>query len=246
MYTPGYVSTCSMSQKQPHEILAEIWKHLEKRLDIESLVQEIIGKHSLQTASITSTSTNSQLCASSLHLFVTLKIIFDLQRAYLQSCEPDSRTRAYILELDQLRLTIQYLIHVKSQPCWCGNGNKNGNGKSHVRPNNAQDQEYNGQLYFLAQTLVSGLRALWLHPQQLPLQQVSNLTKSFNAAWNDLPLDAGTSFLIDGLCRRILQELDERPKSGLAKPACEVLRLPDYELGLVSRIELDRFSSMSR
>ena len=202
---------------KPHQLLAKTWKPLEKRLDIESLVGEIIGDHSVKLTSTTNAG-SQHLRALSFNLFVALRIIFDLQRTYLQSSEPDSRTRAYVLEHDQLCLVIQYLIHVQSQPYW------------RVKSN---EQEHNAQLDFLAQTFVSGLRALWLHPQQPSPHQVSNLSKSFNTAWDGLTVEVGTNFLVYDLCPRIIKELDVRPKTRLSEPVCEVFRLPDYELGLV-------------
>ena len=200
-----------------HKLLAEIWKHLEKRLDIESLVQEIIGHHSLKIASTTNSS--SQLRALSFELFVALRTIFDIQRTYLQSSDLESETSAYILDHDQLRLALQYLLHIKSQPHWC---------------TSSDGFQYRAQLNFLAHTFISGFRALWLHPQQLSDTQISDFKESFDLGWARPALDDDSGFLIREICPRIIKELQEWRTPELAKPACGVFRLPDYESGLAS------------
>jgi hypothetical protein len=202
-----------------HQDFAKVWIQLEKRADIDNILRELIGQHALETSTLGHDS--ERLLTSSLHLAVYMKTIFDLQRLYALHPE-SSRLSSHLLQAKQLLLAIIYLIKLKS-----GLFRHSQASTADATP---QCEEYRS---FMAQALVSGLRALLLRKYQMSPDERNHLRQAFEESWGsdrDVALD---DFLIRTLCPKMLDELCS-PLSDLSSPACGEGTLRDYDTGLVT------------
>jgi len=203
-----------------HHSLAAIWAQLETRTDIDNILCEVIGRNSLEASVLLTDS--AEVLSSSLHLVVFFKVIFDLQRTYSQGLRPSSEC-PHLLRPKQLLLGIVYLLRLKC--------------RVFHRSGDTSDQ-YVAKRSFIAQTLVSGLRALWLRRYPLTPDEINQLRSSFHEAWDRDELKGLDLFLIQTICQGTLQELYElsNQPSELSYPACKEVTLRDYSTGLVSNL----------
>jgi hypothetical protein len=198
-----------------HLHFAEVWIQLEKRTDIDNILCELIGQHTLESSILGNDS--DELLNSTLRLAVYVKAIFDLQRTYSLP-SGSSWHSPHLLRPKQLFLAIVYLIRLKSRV---------------FRQSSAPTTRYVEQRSFMAQALVSGLRALWLRKYQLCADERIQLRHAFQEAWGGYEVAGFDSFLIRTLCPKMLEELS-CPPSDLSSPACGEVALRDYDTGLVS------------
>jgi hypothetical protein len=203
-----------------HQSFVAVWTQLETRTDVGNILCELIGQNSLES-SVLDTGSDEFLNAS-LHLIVFFKVIFDLQRTYLQYLElsPES---PHLLQPRQLFLAIIYLLRTKSRV---------------FRRSEDTSEQYVTKRSFIAQALVSGLRALWLRKHSLSQDEITQLQSTFEEAWGGDKLNSLDSFLINKLCSGILDNLlqPSDPPSKLSYPACREVSLRDYCTGLVSAL----------
>jgi hypothetical protein len=205
-----------------HHAFASLWMQLEKRKDIDNILNELVGRYSLESSVLSDDSDN--LLNSSLSLAVVLRAIFDLQRTYLQCSRPAS---LYLLQPSKLLFAIIFLLRIKCRV---------------TRLFEDKSEPCVTKRSFIAQTLVSGLRALWLWNYPLGQDKITQLRNTFQTAWKaNEELNSRDTFLVRTLCERIVDELggfpvpsSVVPPSGLAQPACGQTQLRDYSTGLVS------------
>lgn len=209
-----------------HPHFAEVWIQLEKRTDIDNILCELIGQHTLESSILGDDS--DELLNSTLRLAVYLKAIFDLQRTYSLP-SGSSWHSPHLLRPKQLFLAIVYLIRLKSRV---------------FRQSNAPTTHYAEQRSFVAQALVSGLRTLWLRKYPLSPDEIIQLRDAFQEAWGGHEVAGFDGFLIWTLCPKILEELS-CPSSDLSSPACGEVALRDYDTGLVSTLRLRFITSLT-
>lgn len=200
-----------------HQSFAAVWIQLEARTDIDNILRELIGQNSLESSVLVANS--DELLNSSLRLIVIVKVIFDLQRTYSQCSTPSSES-SHLLQPRQLFLAIIYLLRIKSRV---------------FRRSEDTSPQYATQRSFLAQALVSGLRALWLRKYSFPEDDIFQLRDTFNEAWNGDELNDLDGFLIRILRHIILKGFSD-PRPELSRPACGQVQLRNYSTGLVSAL----------
>jgi hypothetical protein len=200
-----------------HQDLAAIWSTLQGRLDIEHIVQELIGHYYLNASRYRSD--RGRLRASAFQHIVALRAIFDLQRTYLQSSEPSFQSKTSILQPEILFSTIMHLLEVKASVFCTDDGL-------------ADHAEYLG---FIGQTQLSGLRALLLQNKHISQNEYEAFLLRFEEVWGCETLCDADHFSIHFFCRRILVELsDESEGKVYSIPACGTVQLQDFYRGLVS------------
>lgn len=136
--------------------LTRVWKHLHHRTDNTHLLHEILGQYALSafekpTASIQDHTVN---------LFVQLRVIFDVQRTYLQARFPSAVSQSYLIPAHELFASIRYLDRIR-----CEKYGKISN----------SDPESLEQRCFAARSLLSGLRALVLWDTAVPIDNIDEL-----------------------------------------------------------------------
>lgn len=194
-----------------HQHLAGVWSALQLRPDIDHILRELIGRHALD-ASLCSTD-GHRLRNVSFQYLVSLKAIFDLQRTYLQSSNPTFESRSALLQHDLLFRAIMHLLEVKV-------------GSFSYQRDLPDHGKY---CSFVAQVLLSGLRALLLQKHSLSSEDHKKLINRFDEVWKDEHLESVDHFVIKWLCRQIIQELpNDLENSIYAKPACGFVNFPDF------------------
>jgi hypothetical protein len=206
-----------------HHLLADIWNHLEKRTDIDNILRELIGQHALEA----SVSGGSLGDAQTFQFVVSLKILFDLQRVYLQSL--NTASQAYFLQIPQLFLALSYLLQIMP---------------GIVSRRGLKEELPWAERMFLLLTILSGFRVLSLRNQveiasgiSQPILSVENLGKLRGSckSWDDGERTDLDRFVIDGLCEAILDDIGGvTPASTMRRPRMEV-ELPDYLQSLVGQ-----------
>ncbi|KAI9893088.1 MAG: hypothetical protein M1814_000635 [Vezdaea aestivalis] len=199
-----------------HRAFASVWVGLQGRLDIDNIVNELIGTHALQKSD-DAVGNPERLRQLALDLVVALRTIFDLQRTYLQASEPSFEAQASLLSADLLRRAISYLINIKATVITLSN----------EHPSHKEDCD------LLAHALLSGLRALLLRKQTLAAPEHRRLVISFNEAWVDEELDDSCHFVVKWLCERIIHQLGTPLQNDQCiYPAYGTADLQDYFDGL--------------
>lgn len=197
-----------------HRAFAALWLQLENRIDIDNIVCELIGRHNLESCSLAANS--EQLQHASCGLAIFLRVVFDLQRTYLQ-CPRPALHAARFLRPSKLLSAVIYLFRVKAAIFASVAGNP---------------EQYENKRSFVVQALVSGLRALWLWRHPFSKDEMNPL-RTFCGEWNE---SGDLDTFHKRLCSSVINEiadLEELP-SDLSFPACRVVNLQDYSTGLVS------------
>lgn len=103
---------------------------------------------------------------------------------------------------------------------------------------------YTSKRSFIAQALVSGLRALWLSKPTLSSYHKAQLRDKFYDAWRGDSLNHHDEFLVNALCADMIRELTgpSVPPSGLALSAHKKIQLRDYSAGLVGNAKISETS----
>jgi hypothetical protein len=205
-----------------HHAFATLWMQLERRKDIDNILSELVGRHSLEGSVLPDDSDG--LLNASLSVAVVLRVVFDLQRTYLQSPKPKV---SYLLQPRKLLAAIVFLLRTKSKIS---------------RLFEDRSEHCLIKRSFIAQTLVSGLRALWLWNHPLPTDEISQLRNAFQKAWVQEELNSRDTFMVHKLCGNIIDGLarlripsPNTPSSDIAQPACGQAQLQDYS-NLVSTL----------
>jgi hypothetical protein len=153
-----------------HQLVAAVWEQL-GRHDVANIVREIVGQHAIDLA-LQWQDGLSNNTEQLIHAVCWIKVIFDLQRTYLQGCAGvancDPYVVRYLIPPDLIFSTMMYLIQVKSK----------------LFPSTAATiPAYSKHRYFIAKTLLSGIRVLLLRNESLPVENKYNLERAIRAAW---------------------------------------------------------------
>ena len=193
-----------------HEDIALVWSVLYGREDINSILLEAVGSHSLDVSAHRGDPERLRKVIG--HHVLNLKVVYDLQRTYLQSSPRKSPTLLSLLRREVLLLSILHLLDVTAVAFSLGSGSPNAIG---------------GTLY--AQTLLSALRALSLQDGTLTEDEHELLHRRFEETFKKRHFDDLNSFIINSICRRIVKDLlsGAEPRE-FSTPACGVTALPDF------------------
>ncbi|CAG8959037.1 hypothetical protein HYFRA_00012198 [Hymenoscyphus fraxineus] len=187
------------------EFLPKVWTEVQQRIDTCNIVREVLGHFALESIGQTSR-------ASSFNFIVWVKVIFDLQRTYLQSSKPSDETLSYLLPPQILLKLIQHVLEKR-------------NGLRHIDANN-----YRARRYFAAQTLLSGVRALQLRGMEDLLAELEWIDpiKPMVREWLKEIKEGPEEFILNK-CYRGLNQMRRGPNPGSVwnKPACDVCELRD-------------------
>lgn len=199
-----------------HEDIALIWSVLYGREDINKILVEAIGSHTLNVR--LHRGDPERLRKVLVHHVLNLKVIYDLQRNYLQSSPRTSKTLLCLLRREVLLSSIVHLLDVTAEALSLADGSPTPVG---------------GTLY--AQTLLSALRALSLQDGNTTEREHELLDRRFDETFTKRYLDDLSNFTINSVCRRIIKDLllGTEPKD-LSTPACGVTTLPDFSSESVS------------
>lgn len=193
-----------------HQDVAAIWSTLQGRLDIDNIVQELIGRYYLKASQHRTDRALLRACAFD-HI-VALRTIFDLQRTYLQSSELSFESRSSLLHPSILFSTISHLLEVKASAISTLDG----------------FTDHDAYCSFIGQTFLSGLRALLLQKRDTPSTEHEAFVLRFDEVWGCETLRDVDHFVINLLCRRILAELSSPDnETQYSKPACGTVKLRD-------------------
>jgi hypothetical protein len=212
-----------------HRTLAEVWTKLQGRHDIASLLRELIGQHSIDSALGDDVSSGA---ISSIQTIIWIKTIFDLQRCYLSGltngvaeCPPYMLPS--LLPSELLLSSILYLVSVKTR----------------LFPSQTTliTKEFTRPRHILAQTILSGLRLLLQRKETVADSDKWRLQKSINAAWQHDRLHGVEGFIVSDLFAHVLDAISAGAEGVTRDPLDHPYivewrnaRLPSYAAGLVS------------
>ena len=196
--------------------VASAWSHLRSRGDIDSILRELLGLHALKLSQYE----GEDKIQPAMHLVSWVKLILDLQRTYLQSRDQTGALKTYLVNPELLLSTILYLTYLKSSIF------------PRDRPILLQYIIYR---FFIAQTILSGVRAILLQSSALGVEyenQIQPIKKAIYDAWEEEKLTSAEKFIY-GVCVSSLRII---PSANLSLPACghSDFNLPKYTTGLVS------------
>ena len=193
-----------------HEDVALVWSVLYGREDINSILVEAIGSHSLEVSVYRGDPERLRKVID--HHILNLKVIYDLQRTFLQSSPRKSKTLLSLLRREVLFSSIIHLLDVTAVAFSLPNGSPSLVG---------------GTLY--AQTLLSALRALSLQDGVMKGDELDLLDRRFEETFKKRHLDDLNSFTINSVCRKMIKDLFQgREPRDISTPACGVTTLPDF------------------
>jgi hypothetical protein len=201
----------------------KVWMLLESRFDTTSILKEILGDHSIHSMGQRK---DHRLHALAFRLVVRLKVLFDMQRTYLQSCNPSDESRASLIEPSVLLATIHEVIQIGFE----------------VHNSEIQTStDHLPQPSLIAATALSGLRALMLHSDTSVdaalVQEVSNDIRKWKRKARKYELE---TFILSK-CLLALDSIapDVQLAGGcgiqIRQPACGIFELEDCARGLVSQ-----------
>jgi hypothetical protein len=200
-----------------HEDIASIWFVLYGRQDIDHILRELVGRHVLDV-SLGRSDSSHQRQATVSHV-QALKVIFDLQRTYLQSSAPSAECTSSLLPYELLLSIILYLLDVIASEFSSSTGLPVGETLDSLT----------------AQTLLSGLRALLLLRDHLPVREHMLLRCRFEEVYKHEKTHTSDDLPTLPLCRQVIQALGQSGQGSIySKAACGTASLPDFFHGLVS------------
>jgi len=199
-----------------HEDVAAVWLALSGRPDVDNVLRELIGAHTLTVSS--ARRDNKRLRNSFLSHVVTLRVIFDLQRAYLQSSIRSEESALWVLSPEIFYSAVLHLLDVVvSSITSC--------------PDLSNEAPYNR---LTVHGTLSGLRALLLYQKPLAVAEYNHLNSRFEEIYERGHWYGASYTLILHLCRQIIQTLaSPSPDERFYKPACGAAILPDFTKSLV-------------
>lgn len=198
-----------------HEDIASVWSTLSGRQDISNVLRELIGTHYLNVSLARRDS--SRLREALLSHIVTLRVILDLQRTYLQSSVRSADCTSSVLPPELLFAAVLHLLDViMAGTISC--------------PDLSNEGPYNR---LTIHTTLAGLRTLLLRRKSASARELDLLSNRFEEIcerghWH------GTEYtLMLRLCRQVIQMLIEpAPEGRYTEPACYEASLPDFFSGL--------------
>ena len=200
-----------------HEDVAAIWSVLAGRQDVDMILREIIGAHSLNVSIARRDS--SKLREAYISHVVTLRVIFDLQRTYLQSSPRTTESKSSALPLELLFSAVLHLLDVIVLGC--------------ITCCDLSNEEPYSRL--TAHTALAGLRTLLLRQKSLTALEYDTLNSRFEEIYERGHWYGAKYTLMLRLCRQAIQKLAGATLEGrYAEPACCTAHLPDFFNGLVS------------
>lgn len=176
----------------PQQIVAKVWTLLQTRVDIESILRELLGHFTLSSVGGISSP------ADSFDLLVWVKIILDLQRTYSQSSEPSLESISCLLPQRVLFTTIHHVLETRLQL---------------YSPQRSMDQEHLAQRHFAARVLLSGLRALQLRGKlddSFALEGMGRVSARIQEWFVDAEGHASEQFILSK-CRAALFQIRRGP-----------------------------------
>jgi hypothetical protein len=211
-----------------HEDIAAVWSVLSGRQDIDNILRELIGTHALNVSLARRDSL--RLREAFLSHVVALRIIFDLQRTYLQSSIRSTESTSSVLPHELLFSAVLHLLDViVAGSTSCSDLSNEG--------------AYN-RLTIHA-TLV-GLRTLLLQKKSLTAREYDSLNSRFEEIYERGHWHGTGYTLMLRLCRQAIQALaSPTPDGRYAEPACCAASLPDFFTGLVRYIHSCRRSALA-
>lgn len=216
----GYpTSFCSMS----HQVLAAVWDQLGRR-DVSNVLREIIGQHASELALLQLEEDRIASISPLMRAVTWIKAIFDLQRTYLQGTQDqdgwDPYLTPYLLPSNLIYSTLLYLVNVKT--------------RLFPHPSTAI-REFSKHRFYIAQTLLSGVRVILLRQDRLSAEKKYNFERALGAAWQHGRLTEVEAYLVYEL---LPEALDQIPSSDSADehvliPEAISAHIPSFMSGLV-------------
>ena len=199
-----------------HEDIAAVWSILSGRQDVDTILRELIGTHFL-TISLARRD-NSRLREAFLFHIVSLRVIFDLQRTYLQSAKRSTESTSSLLPQESLFSALLHLLDVIVTGCIsCSEL--------------SSDEPYNK---LTSHTTLAGLRALLLHKTALNAREYDLLNSRFEEIYERGHWHGSGYTLTLRICRQAIQALASPiPEGKYGEPTCSEANLPDFFTGLV-------------
>jgi hypothetical protein len=195
--------------------LAKVWIHLQPRLDTSNIIREILGQYALSVAGKQS----EIVRALSFRFVVWMKVIFDMQRTYSQSAGPSTASIPYLVHPRLLFAAIYKIVDIRSQVY---------GDVSEV------DSVYLEHRCFVAQVLLSGLRALLLRKGEFSATEILGIRQEVSN-W------VSHSSLEETVLKRCLDAITYIPsspgasgRSNIHKPACDILERELLEKSRIS------------
>lgn len=200
-----------------HEDVAAVWSVLCGRQDVDNVLREVIGSHFLNVSIARRDS--SKLREAYVSHIVALRVIFDLQRTYLQSSPRSTESTSSVLPPDLLFSAVLHLLDVVVMGCiTCSDLSNEG--------------PYNR---LTAHAALAGLRTLLLRQKSLTALEYDTLNSRFEEIYERGHWHGTKYTLMLRLCRQAIQKLASSTLEGrYAEPACCTASLPDFFSGLVS------------
>jgi hypothetical protein len=200
-----------------HEDIASTWLVLHGRQDIDHILRELIGRHVLDVS--LGRSDSSHLHQAIVSHVQALKVIFDLQRTYLQSSVPSVECTSSLLPYELLLSVVLYLLDAIAAEFSSSTGLHVGETLKSLT----------------AQTILSGLRALLLLRDDLPPREHMLLRSRFEEVYKHENTHSSDDLPILPLCRQVIRALGQSGQGSIySKPACGMASLPDFFHNLVS------------
>lgn len=141
-----------------HCLLASIWTLLKDRTDVASIVNEAIGQH------ISCPTRLRPMGLATWTLTLLFKVVFDIQRLYLQAQTPSSTSKTYLLSPSQVIVYLQFVLSCSPR-----------SGPSKHQPLFRR---------FVLITMLSGVRLLSLHRVRLlVIREDASLEERTEAFW---------------------------------------------------------------
>ncbi|KAH7372117.1 hypothetical protein BKA64DRAFT_263277 [Cadophora sp. MPI-SDFR-AT-0126] len=195
------------------DLLASIWSLLQARIDILSIVHEILGQFTLGSQSVVSSQT-------AFSLLVWLKLIYDIQRSYSQSSNPSQDTLSFLLPPKILLDTISLVLQIRP---------------GRLRTPSALSDKSLAQRCFAARVLLSGLRALQLRQKignDSSLSELKDTVTLIDTWWHEAE-GVPTERFILRRCLEAWSQVQRGPQVGSTwnLPAENTCQLRDYENG---------------
>lgn len=208
-----------------HQLVAAVWDLLEGRHDVANILREVVGQHVTDLAMLQLQEDLIAHIEPLMRIVAWIKTIFDLQRSYLQATTGADELHPYLaaclIPSDLVFSTLMYLIQVKSR----------------LFPSGTMTiREFSKHRYFIAQTLLSGLRLLLLRNECLSAEKKHNMERAINSVWQHPRLSPVEQFVVSELIPEAIDALrsSEPPGSHYASPDQHSSSIPTFTAGLVS------------
>lgn len=208
-----------------HPLVAAVWEQL-GRHDVAntSILRGIMGEHAAELAVLQVQSGLVSIIEPLTQMVFWVKAIFDLQRTYLQSvagvidCHP--YVVPYLLSSEMIYSTLMYLVRVKTQS---------------FPSTTATIREFAQYRYFLARTLLAGVRLLLLRGDGLLDEMKSDLERTIRVAWRHPGLSSAEQYLVNDLLPGAIDRIgsSELTESPAPVPDSGGPVLPTFVSGLV-------------